>query len=160
MVSWTPFARSIAALPPGLPVIKTILAPFGNLPITYWARAAAPANVIQTKEWNRFTGALDVSIETNDRDSRLEHIINRRRQSPYIIGIQNDAVHTLAHCVSQIARLLTYEIGPAIDRQKPLLLVNRRSKILEEFRRKFSGFSDGDVERLLKQALGCEQVPN
>jgi hypothetical protein len=37
--------------------------------------------------------------------------------------------------------------------------VNRRSKILEESQRKFSGFSEGDVECLLKQALGCEVLP-
>jgi hypothetical protein len=41
--------------------------------------------------------ALDVSIETHDRDSSLEHIVNRRRQSPYIIGIQNDAIYALVH---------------------------------------------------------------
>jgi len=64
-----------------------------------------PRNVIQTKEWDRFICSLDVSIETNDRDSRLEHIFNRRRQSPHIIGIQNDAVHTLALSLWLAARL-------------------------------------------------------
>src|SRR5260221_1333978 len=72
-------------------------------------------NVIQTKEWDRFIGALDVPIETNERDSRLEHIVNRCCQSSYIIGIQNDAVPTLPHCISQIDRLFGRTSLPVLD---------------------------------------------
>jgi len=87
-----------------------------------------PRNVIQTKEWDRFICSLDVSIETNDRDSRLEHIFNRRRQSPHIIGIQNDAVHTLALSLWLAARLsinfttsLSFDPPPISCVMSPLL---------------------------------------
>ncbi len=49
-VSCTPLLRSIAALPPGLPVMNTIRAPSGNLFTTYFARAAAPATLSRQKK--------------------------------------------------------------------------------------------------------------